>query len=70
MDLDMIITHLDNFVDTWKGWGNVLGGLDKLVNFELGSILKLSSDFDKAGAEIISTSSNGVELSSGLIKFK
>ena len=70
MDLDSIITHLDNFVDTWKGWGNVLGGLDKLVNFELGSILTLSSNFDEASSNIITTSSNGVELSSGLIKFK
>ncbi|MCT1424985.1 hypothetical protein [Corynebacterium sanguinis] len=69
MDLDMIITHLDNFVDTWKGWGKVLGGLNDLVNFELGSILQLSSGFDEASSDIITTSSNGVELSSGLIQF-
>lgn len=69
MDLDMIITHLDNFVDTWKGWGKVLGGLSHLVNFELGSILDLSSQFDGASSNIIETSSESVELSSGLIKF-
>lgn len=27
MDLNTIIMHLDNFVDTWEGWGKVLGGL-------------------------------------------
>ena len=32
MDLSLIQTHLDNFVDTWEGWGKVLGGLDLLTN--------------------------------------
>lgn len=27
MDLNTIIMHLDNFVDTWKGWGQVFHGL-------------------------------------------
>ena len=27
MDVKEIITHLDNFVNTWKGWGKFLGGL-------------------------------------------
>ncbi|HBC8576468.1 TPA: hypothetical protein KE432_002192 [Corynebacterium striatum] len=28
MDLSTIQMHLDNFVDTWKGWGLVFKGLD------------------------------------------
>ncbi|TVS26503.1 hypothetical protein [Corynebacterium sanguinis] len=31
MDLDMIITHLDNFVDTWKGWNKVMGGVEDAI---------------------------------------
>ena len=27
MDLSMIQTHLDNFVDTWEGWGKILGNV-------------------------------------------
>lgn len=30
MDVKEIITHLNNFQDTWKGWNKFLGGL---VNF-------------------------------------
>lgn len=25
MDLSLIQTHIDNFVDTWEGWGKVFG---------------------------------------------
>lgn len=71
MDLNTIITHLENFVDTWKGWGKVFGGLDTIFGeYKFSDILGLSSNFDGASSEIITTSSNSVELSSGLIKFK
>lgn len=29
MNVDAIITHLENFQNTWKGWGDFLGGLVK-----------------------------------------
>ncbi|MGV0432710.1 hypothetical protein [Corynebacterium sp. 20_84] len=29
MDVKEIITHLENFANTWKGWGDFLGGLVK-----------------------------------------
>lgn len=32
MDLSLIQTHLDNFVDTWQGWYKVLNGLHDFVN--------------------------------------
>lgn len=51
MDLSLIQTHIDNFVDTWEGWGKVFGnvegifeGLARLVNF-LGRDELGSSDF-------------------------
>lgn len=70
MDISTIITHLDNFVDTWKGWGKVFEGLDGIIGQKkLGDIIGLSSNFDKTSSNIIKTSSESVELSSGLIKF-
>ncbi|WP_115685817.1 hypothetical protein [Corynebacterium senegalense] len=66
MDLDLIITHLDNFVDTWKGWGKVVGGLQSLLDYDFAKLVGLSSGFDDAGAELVGTSSK-IELSSGLI---
>ena len=27
MDLSNVITHLDNFVDTWEGWGKIVQGI-------------------------------------------
>lgn len=27
MNVDAIITHLENFQDTWEGWHDFLGGL-------------------------------------------
>ncbi|EEI17987.1 hypothetical protein [Corynebacterium lipophiloflavum] len=69
MDLNTIITHLENFVDTWEGWGKVFGGLDDIIGvYEFSDILGLSSNFDDASSEIITTSSDSVELSSGLIQ--
>lgn len=32
MDLSNVITHLNNFVDTWEGWEKVLGGLNHFVD--------------------------------------
>lgn len=50
MDLDVIITHLDNFVDTWTGWGKVFKGLTSLGSAdwdaESNPIVTLSSGFE------------------------
>ncbi len=27
MDLGTIKMHIDNFVDTWQGWGKIISGL-------------------------------------------
>ena len=27
MDLSNVITHLDNFVHTWEGWGKIVQGI-------------------------------------------
>ncbi|WP_273408074.1 hypothetical protein [Corynebacterium ureicelerivorans] len=32
IDLNTVILHLDNFVDTWKGWGKVIKGLHDLTD--------------------------------------
>ena len=68
MDLNTIITHLDNFVDTWEGWGDVLGGLQDILTLNFSDLIDLSSGFDVASSNIIETSANSVELSSGLIQ--
>lgn len=47
MDLSLIQTHIDNFVDTWEGWGKVFGAFygEKSVFTQLQSIVtNLSSD--------------------------
>ncbi|MDN8605362.1 hypothetical protein Q0N48_05015 [Corynebacterium ureicelerivorans] len=31
IDLNTVILHLDNFVDTWEGWGKVIKGLVSLT---------------------------------------
>lgn len=31
MDLSLIQTHLDNFVDTWDGWHKIVDGLSHWV---------------------------------------
>ncbi|MGP5241100.1 hypothetical protein [Corynebacterium flavescens] len=52
MDLSTIITHLDNFVTTWEGWGKVFEGLNSFIGFEnfsseLSSLSELtSSEFE------------------------
>jgi len=32
MDLSNVITHLDNFVHTWEGWGKVFEGFYKIAD--------------------------------------
>lgn len=40
MDLNLIITHLDNFVDTWKGWGKIVAGINQLERGSLSSTVQ------------------------------
>lgn len=35
-DIDTIITHLDNFVDTWEGWNDVITGLNGIFDIFTG----------------------------------
>ncbi|HAT1370148.1 hypothetical protein [Corynebacterium striatum] len=49
MDLSLVQTHLDNFVDTWKGWNSVFTGLNGFLNLFLGDaapIKELSSTWE------------------------
>lgn len=50
MDLSLVQTHLDNFVDTWKGWNRVFTGLNGFLNLFLGGdaapIKELSSTWE------------------------
>ncbi|MHC2850503.1 hypothetical protein ACUXOC_001976 [Corynebacterium mucifaciens] len=39
IDLNTVILHLDNFVDTWKGWGKVIKGLGQLTDVS-GQVIK------------------------------
>lgn len=32
IDLNTVIMHLDNFVDTWQGWGKIIKGLVGLTD--------------------------------------
>ena len=32
IDLNTVILHLDNFVNTWEGWGKVIKGLVALTD--------------------------------------
>lgn len=34
MDLSLIKTHIDNFVDTWTGWNDVVTGIARFVGFK------------------------------------
>lgn len=36
MDLSNVITHLDNFVDTWNGWNDIINGVSNFLNLFLG----------------------------------
>lgn len=39
IDLDTVIMHLDNFVNTWEGWGKVIKGLGQLTDVK-GQVIK------------------------------
>lgn len=45
MDLSLIQTHIDNFVDTWEGWGKVFGAFfdEKNVFTQLASVVNTLS---------------------------
>ena len=32
MDLNTVIMHLDNFVNTWEGWGKIAEGVASLFD--------------------------------------
>lgn len=32
MDLSLVQTHLDNFVNTWEGWGKIAANLPTVLN--------------------------------------
>ncbi|WP_158407436.1 hypothetical protein [Corynebacterium ureicelerivorans] len=44
IDLNTVILHLDNFVDTWKGWGKIIEGLVDLTEIPANLAEVLSSD--------------------------
>ena len=59
MDLSTIITHLDNFVTTWEGWGKVINNTAEALGNALGFIGFLgdnpsSSDFSPAMSSLSS----------------
>ncbi|WNI12979.1 hypothetical protein RIU96_00525 [Corynebacterium sp. Z-1] len=58
MDLNTIITHLENFVDTWEGWNNVLEGLAGIGANPLTDLVGLSSQADTTSSQLVQTSSN------------
>ncbi|MDY5785578.1 hypothetical protein [Corynebacterium sp.] len=55
MDLNLIITHIDNFVDTWKGWNSVFEGIIELSSFDF---------FDELGDNTDALSGGFKDLSS------
>lgn len=44
MDLSLIQTHIDNFVDTWEGWTKVFTALPEVFNTAADVYFGLSSD--------------------------
>ena len=42
IDLNTVILHLDNFVDTWQGWGKIIKGLVGLTDVT-GKVIEASS---------------------------
>ena len=43
IDLNTVILHLDNFVDTWKSWSKIIGGLVDLAEIPANLAEVLSS---------------------------
>ncbi|WP_049360280.1 hypothetical protein [Corynebacterium aurimucosum] len=59
MDLSNVITHLDNFVATWEGWGKIINNTTDALANVLGFIGFLgdnptSSDFAPAMSSLSS----------------
>ena len=44
MDLSNVITHLDNFVATWEGWGKILGNVGSFFQNTINIFGFLSSE--------------------------
>lgn len=42
IDLNTVILHLDNFVDTWQGWSKIIEGVVGLVDVP-GKVIEASS---------------------------
>lgn len=58
MDLNFIITHLSNFVDTWKGWGKIIEGVAGVkanggLSVAIGNLLGYGSAVDASVAELV-----------------
>lgn len=64
MDLSLIITHLDNFVDTWEGWGKVFAGLETVGGFDgLSASFSALSSATEGGFEALSSTADNFALS-------
>ncbi len=48
MDLSNVITHLDNFVATWEGWGKILGNVGSFFQNTILAFDFLSSEPEAA----------------------
>ncbi|AKE40728.1 Uncharacterised protein [Corynebacterium kutscheri] len=42
MDISNIITHLNNFVDTWESWAKIILNLPKAISY-LGEVSSFAS---------------------------
>ncbi|WKD58186.1 hypothetical protein CAPI_08295 [Corynebacterium capitovis DSM 44611] len=69
MDIATIKLHLDNFVNTWEGWGNILKGLNELIYpGYFRDFVGLSSKIDDTGVKLINTSSQNLSSLSSVTK--
>ncbi|MBU5654780.1 hypothetical protein [Corynebacterium aurimucosum] len=57
MDLSLIQTHLDNFVDTWEGWGKVAANLPLVLNNAVDIFFGLQGGEYEVGDAFSNTSS-------------
>ena len=57
MDLSTIITHLDNFVTTWEGWGEITKNLPTVLNNFTDAVFGLSNGEYEVGDAFTNTSS-------------
>lgn len=60
-DLDTIVLHIDNFVTTWEGWGDVFSGLNEFLfgDDKDGGREDLSSELGDVFAGVDGLSSRG-----------